>query len=419
MDVFTQHGYDAVLKLGEAARRRYIDGTAPTSPSEDLGGGKPLSSSSKTGSLMCNYAAIYCEEGMARDEKTAEAFFKGMGCQKTPTFHYEDADFIIDQGSAPRGDSGECTLLTEAETEGRVGGGLGAAYQALPQYGHLLDKLNTLLGCCAPALCDREGSKTSKEKQQQEQLALGEAPSSSSSSTPAAAADSSSSCTISDLGSHWDEHHWYTTFEGPLYAGKYFGEWFLLNYLNGMEYAWGELTPEEVLELASFVTLYRSFEFDLPAAKSFGSALLSHIAATLQLWSHPTTTSTYSSATSTSTAAAANSAATTDSENLARGAVGHGAKAKLVYYAAHDTNLLFLAELLGLKWLSKGGWQPNHTPPGGQLVFEVFGPSHPMNNQQHDQEGQARGESSGWTVALFFDTQTPAQIRDLTDLTFE
>ena len=40
---------------------------------------------------------------------------------------------------------------------------------------------------------------------------------------------------------------------------------------------------------------------------------------------------------------------------------------KLVYYAAHDTNLLYLAELLGLKWLAKG-WQPNHTPPGGMLV---------------------------------------------------
>ena len=43
-------------------------------------------------------------------------------------------------------------------------------------------------------------------------------------------------------------------------------------------------------------------------------------------------------------------------------ALTHGASERLVYYAAHDTNLLYLAELLGLKWLAKG-WQPNHTPP--------------------------------------------------------
>ena len=38
-------------------------------------------------------------------------------------------------------------------------------------------------------------------------------------------------------------------------------------------------------------------------------------------------------------------------------ALTHGASERLVYYAAHDTNLLYLAELLDLKWLAKG-WQP-------------------------------------------------------------
>lgn len=49
-------------------------------------------------------------------------------------------------------------------------------------------------------------------------------------------------CTLSDMPHVWDEEHWYVTFTGPVYAGKYFSEWFLLNYLNGMEYAWGKLT---------------------------------------------------------------------------------------------------------------------------------------------------------------------------------
>lgn len=49
-------------------------------------------------------------------------------------------------------------------------------------------------------------------------------------------------CTLMDMPHIWDEEHWYVTFTGPVYAGKYFSEWFLLNYLNGMEVAWGELT---------------------------------------------------------------------------------------------------------------------------------------------------------------------------------
>ena len=101
--------------------------------------------------------------------------------------------------------------------------------------------------------------------------------------------------------------------------------------LNGMEFAWGELSIEQVMELSAFVTQYRAFEFDMLAARPFGSALLAHVAATLLQWAGG--------------AAGAEPALT------------HGASERLVYYAAHDTNLLYLAELLDLKWLAKG-WQP-------------------------------------------------------------
>ncbi len=52
--------------------------------------------------------------------------------------------------------------------------------------------------------------------------------------------------------------------------------------------------------------------------------------------------------------------------------VDHDPSANIIFYAAHDTNILFLAELLDLKWVVEG-WQPNHTPPMGILVFEVCG----------------------------------------------
>ncbi len=50
--------------------------------------------------------------------------------------------------------------------------------------------------------------------------------------------------------------------------------------------------------------------------------------------------------------------------------VDHDPSANIIFYAAHDTNILFLAELLDLKWVFEG-WQPNQTPPMGMLVFEV------------------------------------------------
>ena len=49
----------------------------------------------------------------------------------------------------------------------------------------------------------------------------------------------------------------YTTFSGPMYAGKYFAEWIELTMLNGMEFAWGELSIEQVMDLSAFfVTQY-------------------------------------------------------------------------------------------------------------------------------------------------------------------
>ena len=160
-----------------------------------------------------------------------------------------------------------------------------------------------------------------------------------------------------------------------MYAGKYFAEWIELTMLNGMDFAWGKLTVEEVMELSAFVTQYRAFEFDMLAARPFGSALLAHVGATLQQWAG----------------------------GAAQPAVTHAASERLVYYAAHDTNLLYLAELLELKWLAKG-WQPNHTPPGGMLVVEALAPTNDAN---------PTGE---WQLAVFFDVQTPQQVRDLTDL---
>ena len=118
-----------------------------------------------------------------------------------------------------------------------------------------------------------------------------------------------------------------------------------------MEFAWDELTVEEATDLAGFVTLYRSFEFDLPAARSFGSTLVAHVAATMQAWEA-------AAASPYSPDAYVDAAFTEPDENPcpnARPKAKHTPDKNVVYYAAHDTNLLYVAEILGLKWLSKGG----------------------------------------------------------------
>ncbi len=38
----------------------------------------------------------------------------------------------------------------------------------------------------------------------------------------------------------------FVTYTGPLYAGKYFSEWFMLTMLNNQDFAFGELSEEEV-----------------------------------------------------------------------------------------------------------------------------------------------------------------------------
>ena len=95
MGVLTQHGYAAVKLMGAYQRHRY-----------------------KSLVPGCEGIHVYCEENMPRDAKTAEAFFKGLGCEKTPPLHSDGAEYLIDQGSSPRGDDGQCALGTKAQVEG-------------------------------------------------------------------------------------------------------------------------------------------------------------------------------------------------------------------------------------------------------------------------------------------------------------
>ncbi|CAN0039198.1 unnamed protein product, partial [Choristocarpus tenellus] len=141
MGVLTQHGYDAAYHMGHYQGEKYAHAEL-----------------SLTG---CDEMFVYCEEDMPRDEFTAKAFFsgffKGWGnvggagpiteCAM-PSLYREGVEYLIDQGSVPRG-GGKCRLGSKEEVMGVVG--------EVDEWTRLmkskLEKLNEVLGCCDRSLC--------------------------------------------------------------------------------------------------------------------------------------------------------------------------------------------------------------------------------------------------------------------------
>ncbi|OLQ12185.1 hypothetical protein AK812_SmicGene3879 [Symbiodinium microadriaticum] len=74
--------------------------------------------------------------------------------------------------------------------------------------------------------------------------------------------------------------------------------------------------------------------------------------------------------------------------------VRHPPSAKVVYMAGHDTNLVLLRKLLGLRWHT-AGWAENAAPPGGMLIFELA-----------DVPGR------GFEVSAYFQAARPEQLRE-------
>jgi len=327
--MLTPHGFDAVKRMGEFQSKRYVN-ALELSPVDS----QTCSQKDK------NALFIYTDQDQ-RDIETARAFFRGfhMTCSDWVINNMENNEEkikpIIDQGAhvlAP-----ECDLGTEEEVRGR--------WQDLDSLKRLLkpqfEKLAETTGCCSESVCDRLSSPSRKEGQ----------------------------CTFLDIGWEW-EKAWFNTFKGPLYCAKWYSEWFLLTYLNGMEFAGGKLTDEELLWLSVFVTKNRELEFDIIAARAHASTLLGHIVMSLEQ---------------------------RVTGKSVKG-LDHPQSTKLLYYGAHDTNVLYIKELLGLSWLSEG-WQKDHTPPGGHITFELY------------------KEANKFYVALFFDVQKPIQIRKASKLT--
>ncbi|MFO1322472.1 MAG: histidine-type phosphatase [Burkholderiales bacterium] len=176
--------------------------------------------------------------------------------------------------------------------------------------------LQSVLGCCKPALCTAFG--------RGEKCELAELP-----TAMIAQPDGSGISLI-----------------GALAIASTTSELLLLEYANDMppaDVGWGRATPATIRDTLRLHTE----EYDLMQrtpylARRMGSALLSKVAA-----------------------------AVTSARALGFGPVDPAVRdAKFVAYVGYDTNLWNLAGMLNVSWLQPG-YQRNQTPPAGALTFEV------------------------------------------------
>ena len=134
------------------------------------------------------------------------------------------------------------------------------------------------------------------------------------------------------------------TFSGSIPTASTLAEIFILEYCEGFEQVgWGKLNPDLISRIAQLHTIYFDLRNRTPyIAQVQGSNLASHILATL----------------------------TQAAQRMpVRGAIGRPSDS-LVFLVGHDDEIASLGGLLRFDWLLPG-YQPNDTPPGGAMVFEL------------------------------------------------
>jgi 4-phytase / acid phosphatase len=135
--------------------------------------------------------------------------------------------------------------------------------------------------------------------------------------------------------------------KGPIATASTLAEDLLLEYVNGMtgkDLGWGRLDQAKLTQIMSLHTAYSDLMRRNPyIGRASASNMLSHILKTMEQ------------------AIAA---------KPVPGAIGKPGDRVLVL-AGHDGNIANIAGTLDLSWLLPG-YQPNDTPPGGALVFELW-----------------------------------------------
>jgi 4-phytase / acid phosphatase len=193
-----------------------------------------------------------------------------------------------------------------------AGGSLEHALHQQP-YGGTMTKLQAVLGCCSPKLCQAPGGGTCKLEQVRSSIV-----------------EKGNSVGLS----------------GPISIGSTAAEVFLLEYAQNMPHvAWGRLSSQ--MDIAPMMWLH-SLQFDLiertqHLARRQGSALLQQVFETLRQTAERTST---------------------PQDQVPP-------ESKLVIYVGHDTNLANIGGMLRVDWQLKN-YLLNETPPAGAMAFELL-----------------------------------------------
>jgi 4-phytase/acid phosphatase len=165
---------------------------------------------------------------------------------------------------------------------------------------------------------------------------------------------------------------------GPLATGRSLAEDFLLEYTNGMEgsdLGWGRLTESNLREMMAIHAAYADLMWRTPQiGRTLASNLLSHVVKAMEQ-------------------------AVTG--KAVPGAIGRPGDRMLVI-VGHDSDLGYIQGTLNLSWLLPG-YQPNDTPPGGALVFELW----------------RRAAGGEYSVRTYYTAQTLEQMRKALPLTLD
>jgi len=165
---------------------------------------------------------------------------------------------------------------------------------------------------------------------------------------------------------------------GPFATAATLAEDFLLEYTNGMEghdLGWGRLTESNLRQMMTIHIAHADLTRRTPQiGRTSASNLLSHVVKAMEQ-------------------------AVTG--KAVPGAIGKPGDSMLVI-VGHDSNLSNIQGTLNLTWLIPG-YQPNDTPPGGALVFELW-------------RQTAGGE---YSVRTYYTAQTLEQMRQALPLTLD
>uniref|UniRef100_A0AAV1SZD6 Acid phosphatase n=1 Tax=Peronospora matthiolae TaxID=2874970 RepID=A0AAV1SZD6_9STRA len=305
----------------------------------------------------CKETFAYADNN-ERDNVTAVAFLSGLYplCEELVPMT-EKTQFLFEQGQDP---TAKCPVCSKAMYEGITGNN--DTMFVLPEIREEVAVVNDVLQCCAASVCNL----------------IEESASINSTQSP-------TTCDLFGIPTKWNGA-FYLPWRDTLSNADYFSEWLLLQSLNNMSLP-SQLSFEKVLSLAKIHETHMDLITNEINSASFGGTLLAHLTASFEQNVLQKTLP----------------VAKGDGPHLAQ-----GPENRLLYYAAHDINLLYVRNLLRLQWYTKG-WHPHQPVPGSMLVFELHATPAKTNDQPSPSMSESRKLQSTTTAEEYATWRTEGE----------